>query len=165
MSAFNEMGVGGLKRSFALVRIFVSSYSQEIKVFLLAMACGFLLLFPRLIMDYKLAPSLFQFLEDRIKKAESSGGLKFQRVQIPMQSLSSRSLESQDSELHVEGLIFDPQGDSSVIIDSQILAVGDQIKNFTVKEIKQNEVILEKDRTNYRLSSDSVLNKLEESNT
>ena len=60
---------------------------------------------------------------------------------------------------HVEGIIYEGKGQSSVIIDGQILMVGDSIGDYKVIEIQPQHVVLKKGDDLYVLSADSTLEK------
>ena len=52
---------------------------------------------------------------------------------------------SEVSEINVEGIIYDPKGNSCAIINSEVVKPGDRIGKFEVMDIEQNKVILLKD--------------------
>ena len=55
------------------------------------------------------------------------------------------------SDMILEGIIFEPQGNSLAIINGKVVKVGEYIGSYAVLEIKQNEVILDKDGEKYIL--------------
>lgn len=57
------------------------------------------------------------------------------------------------SELNLSGILWDPQGNSSALINNQIVMEGETICGFTVKEITRSKVTLFKDDKEYFLKS------------
>ena len=61
-------------------------------------------------------------------------------------------------ELKLSGILWDPQGRSSCLINNQILEVGEVIGGFTVVEITKNSVLLSKEGKEHiiRLSEEEI---------
>lgn len=57
--------------------------------------------------------------------------------------------------LKLSGILWDPKGKSSCLVNGQILKVGDLISGFTIKAITKNNVIAVKDGKDYRLELSS----------
>jgi hypothetical protein len=55
------------------------------------------------------------------------------------------------SEIKVEGIIYDPYGNSFAIINSEVVKPKDKIGSFEVLEIKKDSVILLKDQKKYEM--------------
>jgi hypothetical protein len=55
------------------------------------------------------------------------------------------------SDMTLEGIIFDPQGERLAIINSKIVKVSDHIGGFLVSSIEQDKVILKKEETTFVL--------------
>jgi len=55
------------------------------------------------------------------------------------------------ADLTLEGIIFDPQGNSLAIINGKIVKTDDKIGLFTVSGIEQNKVFLSKGQENFVL--------------
>jgi type II secretory pathway component PulC len=47
--------------------------------------------------------------------------------------------------LNLSGILWDPQGKSSALINNQVVRVGDSIGGFAVKDISKDSVIISKD--------------------
>ncbi len=145
-------------------------YSKEIQVLVVAAVCGLVLLLPRVYLEHKLhqqSPSsiLFKSLEDTVQKVGLKGGLKFKRVKAPAKSFKPKSKKEshQTKELRLEGIIYDEGGDSTAVINDEIVKAGDSIGDFTVLDIKKREVILRKEGSSYRLSSQGGLQEIKTS--
>ena len=69
---------------------------------------------------------------------------------LPLVDESGRYLldtESSDSsaELRLSGILWDPQGKSSCLINNQIVKVGESVSGFMIKSITKDTVTLSKD--------------------
>lgn len=146
---------------------------KEIQILVLAAVLGFLLLFPRLLLMHELtAPSIvktpFQAIVEKVfstvKVQWQSLKNPFQKAKIPAAHFkpSSKKAQRSDEELRMEGIIYDQGGGSTAIINDQILKAGDTVNQFTISEIKQDEVALEKAGAVYVLSSTTGLHKIRE---
>jgi len=49
------------------------------------------------------------------------------------------------SELQLSGILWDPQGKSSALINNQVVKVGESIFGFVIKDIRKESVIVLKD--------------------
>lgn len=58
---------------------------------------------------------------------------------------------SDASEVKVEGIIYDPRGNSFAIINTQVVKAGDKIGAFDVLSIEKNKVILLKDTEKFEI--------------
>ena len=54
-------------------------------------------------------------------------------------------------ELNLSGILWDPQGKSSALINEQIVKTGESIYGFTIKNITKDSVTLSKDAKEYIL--------------
>ena len=55
------------------------------------------------------------------------------------------------SDITIEGIMYQPNGDSIVILNGKICSVGSMIDSFKVEEIKEKEIILSKEGNEYTL--------------
>jgi hypothetical protein len=53
--------------------------------------------------------------------------------------------------LNLSGILWDPQGKSSALINAQVLRIGESINGFKIKEITKNSVTISKEGKNYIL--------------
>ncbi len=51
--------------------------------------------------------------------------------------------QSDISDIHLEGIIFDPGGKSYAVINGNVIAENDSVGNFKLKEIKKDKIILQ----------------------
>jgi hypothetical protein len=51
--------------------------------------------------------------------------------------------EGEISDIHLEGIIFDPAGKSYAVINGNVIAENDSLGGFTLKEIKKDKIILQ----------------------
>lgn len=58
---------------------------------------------------------------------------------------------SDSAEINVEGIIYDPKGNSFAIINTEVLRVGDKIGAFEVLSIEKNKVILLKNTEKFEI--------------
>lgn len=140
------------------------SYAKEIRVVLIAALCGLFLLVPRIVLVQEVVPSLMKFVDSSlrgmipgsvpdIRKAKIKSAVFKSDIKIKR---SSRAL----SPMRLEGIIFDAQGDSSSLINGQILVTGDEVEGFKVLKILADRVIVEKENAVYILTSESGLRKV-----
>lgn len=52
-------------------------------------------------------------------------------------------------DLHLIGILWDPEGNSSALINDQIVREGESIYGFVVKQINKNSVTVSKDTQEY----------------
>lgn len=52
----------------------------------------------------------------------------------------------QASEMSLEGIMVEPEGDSVAIINGNIVKLGDKVGFFIIREIRPNEVVLQKNK-------------------
>lgn len=55
------------------------------------------------------------------------------------------------SELQLSGILWDPQGKSSALINNQVVKVGESIFGFVIKDITKESVIVSKDNQEFIL--------------
>jgi type II secretory pathway component PulC len=53
--------------------------------------------------------------------------------------------------LKLSGILWDPQGQSSALINTQVLRIGESINGFVIKKITKNSVTISKEGKNYIL--------------
>ena len=59
--------------------------------------------------------------------------------------------EEEESALRLEGIMYDPRGDSMAIINGDLLKVGERIADAVVSKIEPNKVIIIKDNQRLEL--------------
>lgn len=76
---------------------------------------------------------------------------KYQGKRDPFIPLISSSgylinLEPQENEiLHLEGIMYDPQGESMAIVNGELVAVGETIGDYLISSIESERIIVIKD--------------------
>ena len=134
--------------------------AKEIKILGLSLLGGFLLLFPRMLLVHEVAPSLMQTIQKNLEQYLPQAAQELEKSRTPGNFHQEKTKKRTPSgSLHVEGIIYEGKGQSSVIIDGQILMVGDSIGDYQVVEIQSQHVILKKGGDVYVLSADSTLEK------
>lgn len=133
---------------------------KEIKV---AVACAIgaaLFLFPRILLEHEIAPaSILSFKAAAERVLSPPGSPAFKKTNVPVRSISKEGPLPGSSEISLQGIIFEPRGVSTAIINDQIVTGGEVINDYSVIEIKVDEVILEKKGVRYSLSTKSGLRK------
>ncbi len=132
---------------------------KEIKILAVSAFCGFLLLFPRLLLMHQVMPDLVQEIQKTVGQHTPDSPMKFEKARTPAKPYQNKPKQPAPSSgsLRVEGIIYESKGQSSVIINGQILVVGDSIGEYTVIEIQSQHVTLKKGRDLYVLSPDSTV--------
>ena len=134
--------------------------AKEIKILGLSLIGGFLLLFPRMLLMHEVAPSLVQTVQKFIEQSLPQASSEPEKAGMPPPIYRDKPKKrARSGSLHVEGIIYEGKGQSSVIIDGQILMVGDSIGDYRVIEIQSQHVVLKKGEDLYILSADSTLEK------
>lgn len=134
--------------------------AKEIKIFGLSLIGGFLLLFPRMLLMHEVAPSLVQTVQKFIEQSIPQVSSEQEKAGMPVPIYRDKPKKrARSGSLQVEGIIYEGKGQSSVIIDGQILMVGDSIGDYRVIEIQSQHVVLKKGDDLYILSADSTLEK------
>lgn len=133
---------------------------KEIKILVLSVLLGLLLLFPRLLLINEGLPDFIKTIQKTVGQYVPEAAGQFKKARIPAKSYQSKPKKPASSgALRVEGIIYESKGQSSVIINGQILMVGDTIGAYQVIEIQSMHVVLKKDKDVYILSQDSTLEK------
>jgi hypothetical protein len=134
---------------------------KELKV---AAACAVgaaLFLFPRVLVEHEIAPaSILSFKAAAEKAFSPPGSPAFQKAKVPVRAISKEDPLPGSSEISLQGIIFEPGGVSTAIINDQIVTGGESINDYDVIEIKVEEVILEKKGVRYSLSTKTGLKKI-----
>lgn len=134
--------------------------AKEIKILGLSLLGGFLLLFPRMLLMHEVAPSLVQTVQKFIEQSIPQVSSEQEKAGMPVPTYRDKPKKRvRSGSLQVEGIIYEGKGQSSVIIDGQILMVGDSIGDYRVIEIQSQHVVLKKGDDLYILSADSTLEK------
>jgi len=73
---------------------------------------------------------------------------------VPLVDKDGRYLLGEDEfcspdELKLSGILWDPQGKSSCLINNQIVKAGECIYGFTIKNISKNSITVSKDGKEY----------------
>ena len=58
--------------------------------------------------------------------------------------VKKESLHQADRELYLEGIVYEPQGGSCAVINSEIVKAGDKIGDYQVLEVQRQKVVLGK---------------------
>ena len=58
--------------------------------------------------------------------------------------VKKESLHQADTELYLEGIVYEPQGGSCAVINSEIVKAGDKIGDYQVLEVQRQKVVLGK---------------------
>lgn len=133
---------------------------KEIKILVLSLLGGFLLLFPRMLLMHEVAPSLVQTIQKTLEQYIPQASNELEKPKAPAKVYQGKpQKKTRSGSWHVEGIIYEGKGQSSVIIDGQILMVGDSIGDYKVIEIQPQHVVLKKGDDLYVLSADSTLEK------
>lgn len=59
--------------------------------------------------------------------------------------------EEEDTVMRLEGIMYDPKGDSMAIINGELLRVGESIDDAVVSKIEPNKVVIIKDNQNIEI--------------
>jgi len=59
--------------------------------------------------------------------------------------------EEEENTVQLEGIMFDPKGDSMVIINGELLKVGESVAGAVVSKIEPNKVVVIKDNQRMEL--------------
>ncbi len=65
------------------------------------------------------------------------------------QYLLDPQLPYSSSEIKISGILWDPQGRSSVIVNNQIVKVGESVSGFMIERIDKESVTISKDGKKY----------------
>ena len=134
--------------------------AKEIKILAISILLGFLLLFPRLLLINQVMPDFMKTIQETVGQYAPEAAAQFEKARTPAKSYQNKPKKSAPSgTLRVEGIIYESKGQSSVIINDQILVVGDTIGAYQVIEIQSQHVVLKKGKDVYILSQDSTLER------
>ena len=61
--------------------------------------------------------------------------------------LLETELDYSSGELNLSGILWDPQGKSSALINNQIVGIGESVCGFMVKDITKDSVTISRDRS------------------
>jgi hypothetical protein len=64
---------------------------------------------------------------------------------------SASEFEGVSGELHLEGIVFDPKGDSMAIVNGQTLRVGDTINGTVLKKLGENRAWFEREGESFEV--------------
>ena len=71
---------------------------------------------------------------------------------------SGQELAYYSKNLKLSGILWDPRGASSAVINGEVVKLGDSVAGFVLKEVTENSVTVSKDAQEYviRLSLDAL---------
>lgn len=65
--------------------------------------------------------------------------------------LLSAEISSSSVELNLSGILWDPQGKSSALINNEIVAIGESIAGFTIESIDKDSIAVSRDGKAYTI--------------
>jgi len=98
-------------------------------------------------------------------KAEKIGAEERLRVLTQKVERIEKKLEESKEEanpledIHVEGIAYEPQGNSMVMINGEILYEGDDVEGFKIEKINEQDIILTKEEVEYSVKIKSKASK------
>ena len=150
--------------------------SSEIRAVSAASILGFVFLFPKLLFFHQIArpwtpQRVLQAVEEYSKWVFPSTDRSPRRPAPYYPRPSGKTRQpfpwsppgaGGSSQPVLQGIISEPHQRFQAVINNQILNPGDTVQGYLLQEIRQKEVLLEKEGKTYRLSADSGLKAVTE---